>query len=155
MAALGEPSCWMGAALQHPNPVWLRVAPSSMPAPHVPISLLLSPAGPGPQDSSPRATRGFTGALLSPAVRFHPRRRDLALFSQPGDSEFGRWGHRRHPHSPVLPFFPCRSTRITTEKRQRGREKARQRICLHAPVQSSLLMRRIWLLVSRGVCPVG
>lgn len=111
------------------------------------------------QDQDPRTPlqeppEGHGGPPLS-SVRFHPRRRDLALFSQPGDSEFGRWGHRRHPHSPVLPSFPCRSTRITTEKRQRGREKARQRICLHAPVQSSLLMRRIWLLVSRGVCPVG
>lgn len=42
-----------------------------------------------------------------------------------------------------------------SQERQRGREKERQRLCLHASVQSSLLMRRIWLLVSRGVCPVG
>lgn len=59
------------------------------------------------------------------------------------------------PTKPSAIALPLQQYMYNSRERQRGREKERQRLCLHAPVQSSLLMRRIWLLVSRGVCPVG
>lgn len=64
-------------------------------------------------------------------------------------------GHLQHPQSPLPGALPLQKYTENSRERQRRREKERQRLCLHAPVQSSLLMRRIWLLVSRGVCPVG
>lgn len=93
---LGEPSCWMEqlCGTQTPSGSALPLAPclprngAGPTRPRQPPPVPSRTRTPGLLSKSHQRV---TGALLSPAVHFHPRRRDLALFSQPGHSEFGRW----------------------------------------------------------------
>lgn len=98
---------------------------------------------------------GYRGRALSPVPCVSDQEPAIWLYLHAQGTQSLAAGPSPAPTKPSASALPFQKYIYNSQERQRGREKERQRLCLHAPVQSSLLMRRIWLLVSRGVCPVG
>lgn len=111
----------------------------------------LTAAPPGPAAWS----QGYQGRVPSPVLCVSSQGPAIYLYLHAQGTQSLAAGPSPAPTKPSASSLPLQKYICNSRERQRRREKERQRLCLHAPVQSSLLMRRIWLLVSRGVCPVG
>lgn len=125
---LGEPSCWMEqlCGTQTPSGSALPLAPclpGTVLAPHVPVSHLLSPAGPGPQDSSPRVTRGSRGPSSRPPC-ISTQGEEIWLYFHSQGARSLAAGPSAAPAQPCAPVLPLQKHADNNQKEAERERKS-------------------------------
>lgn len=124
---VSRPAGWNSSAAPKPRPAprcpLLHACPGTVLAPHVPVSHLLSPAGPGPQDSSPRVTRGSRGPSSRPPC-ISTQGEEIWLYFHSQGARSLAAGPSAAPAQPCAPVLPLQKHADNNQKEAERERKS-------------------------------